>query len=68
MNAFTKELNCGEAVDLAELRLGGVQEDLAKEIKKFGETSDCCADRGTSTCSVLDERKCRRAPLCMVSR
>ncbi|EGB92389.1 MAG: glycoside hydrolase family 3 N-terminal domain-containing protein [Clostridium sp.] len=37
MNAFTKELNCGEAVDLAELRLGGVQEDLAKEIKKFGK-------------------------------
>lgn len=37
MNEFTSEIDCGEAVDLADIRLGGVQEDLAKEIKAVGK-------------------------------
>lgn len=37
MNKFTAELNCGEAVDLADIRLGGVQVELAQELKKLGK-------------------------------
>ncbi len=37
MNEFTSEIDCGEAVDLADLNLGGVQQDLAREIKALGK-------------------------------
>lgn len=37
MNKFTSELDCGEGVDLADLKLGGVQVELAKELKKLGK-------------------------------
>ncbi|QUI22128.1 glycoside hydrolase family 3 C-terminal domain-containing protein [Vallitalea pronyensis] len=33
MDAFTTEIDCGEAVDLADLSLGGVQQDLAIALK-----------------------------------
>lgn len=36
MNRFTSELDCGEAVDLANISLGGVQQELAMELKKTG--------------------------------
>ena len=37
MNQFTSEIDCGEAVDLADLCLGGVQQELAIELKKTGK-------------------------------
>lgn len=37
MDQFTSDLDCGEAVDLADVELGGVQITLAKELKKLGK-------------------------------
>ncbi|SHH84412.1 glycoside hydrolase family 3 N-terminal domain-containing protein [Clostridium grantii] len=37
MDKFTSEIDCGEAVDLADIKLGGVQVQLAKELKKLGK-------------------------------
>lgn len=37
MNEFTSEIDCGEAVDLADITLGGAQEALAKMIKTTGK-------------------------------
>lgn len=34
---FTSEIDCGEAVDLADIRLGGLQETLARELKVLGK-------------------------------
>ncbi|MDC7234708.1 MAG: glycoside hydrolase family 3 C-terminal domain-containing protein, partial [Spirochaetales bacterium] len=37
MNDFTGEIDCGEGRDLADIRLGGVQEELALEIRKLNK-------------------------------